>query len=246
MLVFGPKFVEYGIGQVPFHIVNQTVYGVPQSDPYNGWVHNAFKFHNPMFVGAKIHETNVSMIINMPKAPSSWSGFSNGSLGWFTMPETKMKPGDNWVQFDAAIHFNSTADHGFRMEFFQMWELLSGVAYVDVVAEPELTLFGLFTVKTTFKRSLACNCLNGTDWCQPRKPKPSPDKIPSDFWKEDDLYLEPHRDDATHEPSTGPFDDILPVIEVFCEPSDVDVSGGGDGPSEGPFIDDDAAALIYS
>lgn len=207
---------------------------------YNGFVHNAMNLHSPIFIGAIVHDVNVTMVINQPDAENQtfrdMYGFSNGPIGWFTQPRTTVTQGDNWVTMDVPVHFNSTADNGFRFPSWAFYAWASGVVYIDLVAEPKLTALGFVTMKTKMKKQIACNCIAGSSpACQFPKDKPSAASTPSATYREDNHYFEPLPDNRTREPEpyNATHDQIqdfyyLPIMTLSCEPVGTPVYNGTD------------------
>lgn len=238
IFVIAPKMAQSSINQSLIHILSNEVYGIPIGD-YNGYVHNELNLHSPMFLSAKIHAANVTMVANQPGATLRGSAFTSGPIGWFTQPEAQIKQGDNLIKFDAPIHFNSTADNGNRWVGWGMFVGLSGVAYVDLVAEPQVTAMGFITMKTKLRKTVQCNCAGGIMCLNPK----SYDKkysVPNTLFSEDDAYGEPLFDNKTHDPP--PFNasgSYMPNVSIFCQPvKGYNVSGGP------PKVSIDFGALI--
>jgi len=238
LLVIAPKMAQSAIDQSVFHLTNSTVYGVPLNEvdgynSFNGWATQNLIVHSDFFLGGRLHEANVSMIINMPNATATLEegGFTPGEVGWFTMPETTISKGDTVINFTAPIHFNSTADGGHRFVFWGFYVLLSGVVYVDIVAKPKLTALGFITVETTLKKTLACNCIQGTDNCNNfmKSNVSSPGVRPNATWQNDDSFFQPLPDNMTGMPTKDWSNSSIgwaPKVSIFCEPLGTDVYNG--------------------
>merc|ERR1712062_69750 len=252
LLVIAPKMAQAAIDQSVFHIANGTVFNVPANfnesglgfNPYNGWASQNLTVESPFFLGGRLHEANVSMIINMPAADGAYGldGFSAGEIAWFTMPETTVAKGVNVINFTVPMHFNSTADAGFRFASWGYWVMglfppSTGVVYIDIIAKPKLTALGFITVETTLKKTLACNCIKGTEHCNefPKQNRSAawaahPAVRPFTYWPEDESFTQPHHDNKTQDPPSQFFPNgnlsWMPKISLFCEPIGTEVWNG--------------------
>jgi len=283
ILVIAPKIGQAAIDMTTFHIINNTIFDIPSTSPITdcgdddgcefpnevarGFVFGHVNIHSPMFIGAKLHEVNVSMVINMPGVASNNSslpegsrfdmlGFTDGPLAWFTMPASTITKGDNILQYgwngsadsnvkNTTIYVNaskSAADGGFRMLSLGFAMYQSAVIYIDIVAEPKLTVLGFLTLQTKMKKTLACNCIpqkiDGGLTCVFPKTRPvdanfecekngtCPAYKPNTTYAGDDSFYSVGSYWKETNRSTGPpgagSDDALPTLGIFCEPVDDD------------------------
>lgn len=278
ILVIAPKIGQSAIDMTTFHIINNTIFDMPEASPIcddcefpnevaRGFVFGHVNIHSPMFIGAKLHEVNVSMVINMPGLETnntttpegsrfSTLGFTDGPLAWFTMPATTITKGDNILQYgwngsadsnekNTTIYCNASkraADGGFRMLSLAFAVYQSAVIYIDIVAEPKLTVLGFLTLQTKMKKTLACNCIpqkiEGGLECVFPKTRPvnanfecekngtCPAYKPSATYAGDDAFYSVNSYWKETNRSVGPpgagGGDALPTLGLFCVPVDDD------------------------
>lgn len=208
IFVIAPKIGQKAIDMTTFHIMNNTMYDI-FSGPTNttfleAQVYGEVNIHSPMFLGAKLHDVNVTMILNQPgctvppefnatgNETDPWApaytlrGFSNGPIAWFTMPNATITQGDNIQKYTTKVNLFAREDGGFR---FGSWAFFQGgmgpEAYIDLVAEPKLTALGFITLKTKMIKTIKCNCLPGSYACT--NPKGPPPKFPpyNGYWTDE-------------------------------------------------------------
>lgn len=217
VFVIAPKIGQAAIDMTSFHIINNTMWNISGGDPVNttylqGLVDGIVNIHSPIFLGAKLHDVNVTMILNCPG--DGHPDFTNGPIGWFTMPGTTITQGDNMQKYSTTLALDAQADNGFRFSTFAFYVGLSSVAYIDLVAEPTITAMGFITIKTKMIKTIKCNCIPGSNWCAE---KDGAFEEPSKPWNRSTEYytVDPH-----FNMTTGPYDDVLPPVELYCEPMD--------------------------
>jgi hypothetical protein len=171
IFVVGPNLAQSAMTQASLHISNSSIYGLPDSGiPTNATMSNELVLNSPMFLGATLEETVVTMVADQWHVTPDL-GFTNGPIGNFTMPRTVVKPGDNKISFTAPIFLNLTADSGFRFVFWGFMVAQMQVARIRMVAEPKVRALGL-TFHAKLEKTLVCNCLPGTTGCVAEKPDP--------------------------------------------------------------------------
>jgi hypothetical protein len=218
LLVIAPKLGQMATDMMSLHIANNSIYNIPANGPgsYDGRFFLNMNLHSPMFIGAIVSDVNVTLILNQPgfengtdtnNTQPEWWGFSNGPIGYFTQPSAIVTKGDNWMSFDVPVHFNESADHGYRFASWAFYAWIGGVAYIDLVAEPTLTALGFLKLKTKMKKRIACNCIPGSSpACQFPKAQP---EVP---------VTRPRRlDDPV---------DYMPFLYLFCQPLGTPVYNG--------------------
>lgn len=278
ILVIAPKIGQAAIDMTTFHIINNTIFDMPFTSPIcddcefpnevaRGFVFGHVNIHSPMFIGAKLHEVNVSMVLNTPGVGTNNTstpegsrfdslGFTNGPLAWFTMPASTITQGDNILQYgwngsasnekNTTIYCNASkhsADGGFRMFGVALALYQTAVIYVDIVAEPKLTVLGFLTLQTKMKKTLACNCIpqkfgdEGLNCILPKirpvnanfeceKNGTCPAYKPSTTYAGDDAFYSVSSYWKETNRSVGPpgagGGASLPTLALFCEPVDDD------------------------
>jgi hypothetical protein len=202
IFVVGPCVAQHAMNLASLHISNSSIYGLPDSGiPTNATMSNMLVLNSPMFLGATLEETVVTMVADQWQVTPEL-GFTNGPIGNFSMPRTVLKPGDNKISFTAPIFLNLTADSGFRFVFWGFMVTQTQVARIRMVAKPKVRALGL-TFHTKLEKALVCNCFAGTTGCVAEKPDPSVASL---------------RDASGTHLVQG-----IATVELFCEPEGTNV-----------------------
>lgn len=234
VFVVAPKLGQSAVDMISLHIHNATFYNLyPVDDtsigqtPTNGTADFELTIHSPMFMGAIMKETLITMVAASYNNTTMDGGgdqdyyWTNGPMANYTMTEQTIINGDNHiVQKNVSVLFNQSANcypeygMGCLRAFYWTVDAVSGTAvqYLNITAEPTLVALGLIKIKTKLHKTMVCNCIPGSNMCNPEK---------TSIWDPNQGPLPPA--DAHRLKSSTGDDGALPNMSLFCEPKGTDI-----------------------
>jgi hypothetical protein len=156
--VIAPAMGQHALNVAVMNIPNSTVYNLPD----DLHVTNTAKIFNNVSLkqtslpfAAKLHET--TMVMHVPASkPTSFFVWPATNLGYFTIPEQKVKHGDNHFSFDSDLTILENTDNFVHWAFDLTFGGEPNGTTVHVVGQPKLSAMGIFHMDLKMGKKLNC------------------------------------------------------------------------------------------